>query len=191
MGQPAPAEAVDRAAAVRAALRRLVARNGFHGASMSAVARAAGVATGTAYVHYASKEDLVFAAYFELKRELGVAATRELDRSAPVEEWFVTLWLGMYRFLREEPDRARFLLQMEVSPYAERAHEAYMASEDDLLLAVANDPAMAASVVDLPPMVLYDLSLGSAVRLAAAEESLDDASLELVARQSWRAVSVV
>jgi AcrR family transcriptional regulator len=41
----------DRAAAVRAALRTLVAERGFHGASMGAVAREAGVATGTAYVH--------------------------------------------------------------------------------------------------------------------------------------------
>ena len=39
---------LDRAAAVRSALRTLVARNGFHGASMSAVADEAGVATGTA-----------------------------------------------------------------------------------------------------------------------------------------------
>ena len=41
-GQP-----IDRAAAVRSAMRALVARNGFHGASMSAVASEAGVATGT------------------------------------------------------------------------------------------------------------------------------------------------
>jgi Bacterial regulatory proteins, tetR family len=37
---------MDRAAAVRSALRTLVARHGFHGASMSAVASQAGVATG-------------------------------------------------------------------------------------------------------------------------------------------------
>jgi len=54
---------MDRAAAVRSALRTLVARHGFHGASMSAVAREAGVATGTAYTHYTSKDELVLAAY--------------------------------------------------------------------------------------------------------------------------------
>jgi AcrR family transcriptional regulator len=42
---------MDRAAAVRSALRTLVARNGFQGASMSAVADKAGVATATAYTH--------------------------------------------------------------------------------------------------------------------------------------------
>ncbi|MGZ4707901.1 MAG: TetR/AcrR family transcriptional regulator, partial [Acidimicrobiales bacterium] len=66
-GTRAAAPVVDRAAAVRAALRTLVARNGFHGASMSAVAAEAGVGTGTAYVHYASKDELVLATYLEVK----------------------------------------------------------------------------------------------------------------------------
>lgn len=53
----------DRPAAIRRALRDLVAGRGFRGASMSAIAESAGVATGTAYVHYASKKELVLATY--------------------------------------------------------------------------------------------------------------------------------
>jgi AcrR family transcriptional regulator len=100
---------VDRAAAVRAALRRLVARNGFHGASMSAVAAEAGVAAGTAYVHYASKDDLVLATYLEVKRDLGAAAVAGLDPSAPADARFLHLWHGVHRHLAADPDRARLL----------------------------------------------------------------------------------
>ena len=86
----------DRAAAVRAALRSLVARNGFHGASMNAVAREAGVATGTAYTHYASKDELVLATYRETKTALGLAVTADLDLApdAPAESRFRALWLA-------------------------------------------------------------------------------------------------
>ena len=56
---------------------------GFHGASIGAVAREAGVATGTAYTHYASKDDLVLAAYCETKAQLAAAAMNSLDDSAP------------------------------------------------------------------------------------------------------------
>jgi TetR/AcrR family transcriptional regulator, multidrug resistance operon repressor len=56
---------VDRSAAVRSALRTLVARNGFHGTSMSAVASQVGAAAGTAYIHYASKDESALAAYLE------------------------------------------------------------------------------------------------------------------------------
>ena len=57
----------DKAAAVRSALRRLVAERGLHGTAMAAVAAEAGVATGTTYVHYRSKDDRLVAAYLELK----------------------------------------------------------------------------------------------------------------------------
>ena len=106
----------DRAAAVRAALRTLVARHGFHGASMSAVAAEAGVATDTAYVHYASKEDLVYATYLELKQDLSAAATSRVDARASAERRFEQLWRGVHRHLSSDPNRARFLLQVETSP---------------------------------------------------------------------------
>ncbi len=63
----------DRPAAIRRALRDLVAERGFHGASMASVAKRAGVATGTAYVHYSSKEEVVFATYLEIKSDLAEA----------------------------------------------------------------------------------------------------------------------
>jgi AcrR family transcriptional regulator len=100
---------------MRAGLRRLVARNGFHGASMSAVAAEAGVAAGTAYVHYDSKDDLVLATYLEAKRELGAAAIADLDRSVPAAERFLHMWHRIHRHLAADPDRARFLIQVKES----------------------------------------------------------------------------
>ena len=43
-----------------------MAERGFRGTSMSAVAERAGVAAGTAYVHYASKDELIVATYVVL-----------------------------------------------------------------------------------------------------------------------------
>jgi TetR/AcrR family transcriptional repressor of multidrug resistance operon len=93
----------DRAAAVRAALRSLVARNGFHGASMSAVAREAGVGTGTAYTHYASKDELVLAAYCETKAALGQAVTAGLGPDLRADRQFRALWLACYRYSDANP----------------------------------------------------------------------------------------
>lgn len=185
----APAPTVDRAAAVRAALRRLVARNGFHGASMSAVAAEAGVGTGTAYVHYSSKDDLVLATYLEVKRQLGEAAVVDVDPVAPADERFRQLWLGIHRHLRTEPDRARFLLQVDSSPFARTAHEMAMAADGDPIMAVAAAPDLASQLVDLPFEVLYDLGLAPAVRLAAGDLDLDVVALDRVADACWRAIT--
>lgn len=182
-------KSLDRPAAVRSALRRLVARHGFHGASMSAIAREAGVATGTAYVHYASKDELVFAAYDELKRALGASCAPSLDPELAPQQRFEALWVAVYRFLSEDPEQAQFLCQMEASPYARLAHERFMANQDDPILTLARDPALLSELIELPQALLYDLSLGAAVRLAAGGEDLDAATLKILAGQAWRAIT--
>ena len=179
----------DRAAAVRRAMRSVVAEHGFHGASMSAVAREAGVATGTAYTHYASKDELVLAAYCETKAELGREATSAIDPESPPEQRFRTLWRAYHDYLVQHPDHARFLLQVEHSPYRGPAHAAAMADADDPMLTQVMKPDLAALLLPLPPDVLYDLALGPAVRLAANGEELTADQLEDIAAGCWRAVT--
>lgn len=180
---------VDRAAAVRAAMRRVVATHGFHGASMSRVAREAGVATGTAYVHYASKDELVLAAHLEAKAALGAAATAAVDRDAAPRERFTALWQAAFEHLLDHPEDARFLQQVEASPYALDAHAGAMAVEDDLLMAEVARPDMAAVLAPLPLEVLWDLGLGPAVRQAASGRPLAPEDRVVLARACWRAVS--
>jgi AcrR family transcriptional regulator len=180
---------LDRAAAVRQALRTLVAQRGFHGASMSAIAAQAGVATGTAYTHYSSKDEVVLAAYLETKAQLGAAATAELDPGASPAERFRSIWLASYRYLVGNPDHARFLLQVDSSPYRARAHEAAMAREGDPILEQAADPTMIAELLPLPLEVLYELGLAPPVRLAANGTELTGADLETAADACWRAIS--
>ncbi|MCP3976585.1 MAG: TetR/AcrR family transcriptional regulator [bacterium] len=179
---------IDRAALVRRALIELVADNGFRGTSMTAVADRAGVATGTAYVHYASKDDLVLAAYLEVKTDLGAAGIAAVDTATQPERRFRDLWLGIYEHLAADPSRARFLIQVEASPYAKQAHEAAMV--DDEMFATPALQDVVESLVDLPLTVLWGMAAGPAIRLAASDEAaLSRAALELVARGCWRSVT--
>jgi AcrR family transcriptional regulator len=179
---------IDRAAAVRDALRSLVARNGFHGASMSAVAREADVATGTAYTHYASKDDLVLAAYCETKAQLAAAAMGDLDENATPDAQFRSIWLATYHHLTANPEHARFLLQVDHSPYRGPAHQAAIAG-DDPLAAQAARPDIAARLLLLPLEVIYELGLSPAVRLAASGTPLTGGQLDEIAAACWRAIS--
>lgn len=181
---------LDRAAAVRRALRALVAQHGFHGASMSAVAAHAGVATGTAYTHYGSKDEVVLAAYLETKAELAAAATQGLDPAAGAAERFRSIWLATYRHLARNRDHALFLLQVDASPYKAAAHAAAMAGEGDALIAQAAKPDIAARLLPLPLEVIYELGIAPAVRLAAGEAELGDRELETIADACWRAITV-
>ena len=156
---------------------------------MSAVAAEAGVATGTAYTHYASKDELLLAAYRETKAELAAAATSDLDSSAGPAKRFELLWLSAYRHLAANREHALFLLQVDCSPYRDEAHEAALAVGDDPLLREAASPDIAARLLPLPLEVLYELGLAPAVRLAASGIELSDEELEAVADACWRAVT--
>lgn len=178
----------DRPAAIRKALRDLVAERGFHGASMGAVAKEAGVATGTAYVHYESKEELVYATYLELKAELGAAVLAGYDESAiPRERWRHVLTTA-YTFMAQEPERARFLTQLEESPFYEKAHSRLVAAGDPLG-EIARSEDLVDLLVPLPYEVIYTLSLGVAVRLIAAGVQLKPKEVELLVEATWRAVT--
>ena len=155
---------------------------------MGAVAKEAGVATGTAYVHYASKEELVYATYLELKAELSAAVLADFDGTTkPFEIWRHIL-TAAYRYLAAEPECARFLTQLEESPYYEEAHSRLMAS-GDLLYETAGAEEFASLLVPLPIEVIYALSFGVAVRLIAAGVQLKPDEVELLVEATWRAVT--
>lgn len=180
--------AADRADAIREALYALVAEQGLHGATMADLARRAGVATGTIYVHYADKDALIVAAHREVKRDLGRAATAGWDASQPPRDRFLSAWRRVHDHLVAHRDRARFLLQLEASPYARMTHD----EEDDVAqvwAAAARD--LRAQLVDLPDELLYTLAFGPAVELAAHElvAADDAATLDTVAAACWRAIT--
>lgn len=179
---------MDRPAAIRTALRDLVAERGFHGASMGAIAKVAGVATGTAYVHYESKDELVYATYLELKAELGSAVLADFDETADPPERWRQLLTKSYEFLAEEPQRARFLTQMEESPYYEEAR-ARLAAAGDPLAEIGQSGDFAALLIPFPHEVIYSLSFGVAVRLIAAGVRLEPHEIDLLVDATWRAVT--
>jgi len=180
---------IDRAAALRHAMRTVVARRGLHGASMNEIAREAAVAQGTAYVHYPSKEQLLIAAYLELKREMGLAACANIDRTATPHDRFIQIWLGVYRFLAHEPERAQFMSQIESSPYARVAHETGMAVPDDPMMAEAEALYAADVLAPLDLGSLYDLAFWPAIRRAATGDGIDEAAARPIAEACWRAIT--
>jgi AcrR family transcriptional regulator len=176
---------IDRAARVRRAIVELVAERGIHGTSMSQVAERAGVATGTAYVHYESKENVLIASFVEVKQRLGRAGVEGVESAGQPRAVFEAIWRRIHRCLEDDPAIAAFLVQFEASPLRARAHEAL--PDDDALSGIADN--LADSLVDLPSAVLYDLALAPALRLVASRSELTPGQLDLLVESCWKAVS--
>jgi AcrR family transcriptional regulator len=98
----------------------LVAREGMSAATTAAIAQMAGFAEGTLYRHFDSKDDLLIAAYREMKGSIFLEAARGVDPSLPPAERLKRTWLAIYAAYRSNLDAFRFGERFKESPLAER-----------------------------------------------------------------------
>jgi len=88
---------------------------GLAGLSIEAVARRAGVATGTVYTYFKGKEALLEALY--LKTKVGFAAVVVRDEGAPVRAAFAQMAGAYLDYAIDHSKELVFMSQMANSPY--------------------------------------------------------------------------
>jgi AcrR family transcriptional regulator len=98
----------------------IVARDGMAAATTAAIAAEAGVAEGTLYRHFGSKDDLLIAAYRQMKQEMFVDAAAEVDTSAPPPERLKRTWKAIYLAYRANRNAFAFGQRFAESALAER-----------------------------------------------------------------------
>jgi AcrR family transcriptional regulator len=75
----------------------LVEQTGLSGLTMAAIARQAGLATGTLYVYYKSKDELLTALYEQAKTATLARVMQGYDPEAPFRRSFQRMWLNLLR----------------------------------------------------------------------------------------------
>ncbi len=164
----------DKREALLAAALRLIARSGLHATPTSAVAREAGVAAGTLYLYFPSKEALVNALYLALEGEQHRAAMSGVDApGVDVDDPRAPLWRawhGLARWHLDHPEATRVLQQLRGSGIltAETRAAEQRAREDGL--ARFEEAIAAGQLRDLPVRAFWALYAGPIFALAEAAE---------------------
>ncbi len=166
----------------------LVAKNGFHGTSMSMVAKEAGVAIGTSYVHYASKEELVNQTYIWIKHQLADHVVPKTDLKLSAKEIYEAVWMSTYEYFSKNKEQAQYISQIEESPYFKQSHEQLEATGNPLTEILVH-PNLADALIELPLVAFGKLSIGVAISLAASNEKFSRQELSETMSASWRAIS--
>lgn len=100
----------DKRARILEAAIKVFAERGFHSATVAEIARAAGVADGTIYLYFKSKDDLLLRLFDEKMTELLAEARAELaqERTAPARlKRFIQLHLAL---VERNPELASVLI---------------------------------------------------------------------------------
>ncbi|MGS0756353.1 TetR/AcrR family transcriptional regulator [Roseateles sp. GG27B] len=85
----------EKARAIASATFALVEQTGLSGLTMAAIARQAGLATGTLYVYYRSKDELLADLYEQAKTSIAARLMQGDDPATPFRSRFQRIWTNL------------------------------------------------------------------------------------------------
>ncbi|TAE56578.1 MAG: TetR/AcrR family transcriptional regulator [Bacteroidetes bacterium] len=156
---PKPRDEMKVGQIYQAALK-VVLQEGFAGLKMKDVAQAAGLATGTLYIYFAHKEDLINALFVHLKQAKTHQVLSTYDPGDPFPVTFKKLWFSFFEISLREPERMIFIEQFARSPYLSAETKA---QGDQMLKPVEDILAWGIRqhiIVDLPTSLLVSQIMG-------------------------------
>jgi TetR/AcrR family fatty acid metabolism transcriptional regulator len=135
---------------------KVFARTGFHATRVSEVAKAAGVADGTIYLYFASKEELLVSLFEDRVRKLLVHMTKELpkEKDAPARlRAIIDLQLGLLEEERELAEVITVILRQSTRVMKELAAPHFTAYLDAIAKVIAEGQAAGQFRADISPNI--------------------------------------
>ena len=168
---------------------RLMAKEGLHHLSMHKLAKEAGIAAGTIYLYFKSKDELLAQFARRVFNKFVTAIEEGFDESQSFFEQYRKMWWNIWHFLQENPTILLNMNQYRSLPeFIEICKEIEHSCWDQFCL----KGQKANELADLDPHMLFLLSLKTAIVLASDIKFLGtavtDAMLESVIERSWRAI---
>ncbi|WP_353135236.1 TetR/AcrR family transcriptional regulator [Pseudopedobacter sp.] len=111
----------------------LIHQNGFHGTPMSQIAQRSGVAIGTIYHHFESKDELILALFKYCRGLITEYIFKDNHPDIDFKTRFFSIWLNFVEFYIKHPESLSFMDQFYSSPYLQRVLiEETMCGEDSV-----------------------------------------------------------
>ena len=120
MREPSP----DKQEAILATALALFTERGFFGTPTSLISKEAGVATGTLFFYFKTKEELIDTLYRRVKSEAAQAMNRGIDEETTARAKLLRLGHNAIGWGIENPKKLKFMEQFAHSPFVSTsAHE--------------------------------------------------------------------
>jgi TetR/AcrR family transcriptional regulator, repressor of fatR-cypB operon len=178
---------------LRAALE-LMAEQGFHGAPMAMIAEKAGVAAGTIYCYFKSRDVLITEVYREIEARITAYLQDGYGVEHPIRERFLHIATGLLRYFIAHPLDFRYLEQFHNSPYgaAFRRDKCLGKSDHNIYMELFEQGINERVIQDLPLIVLAALTFGPMISIMRDHTlgfvTLDDRLIEKIAASCWEAL---
>jgi AcrR family transcriptional regulator len=189
-----PPDRPDRHESIMEAALQCFVERGFHGTAIPQIARQAGIAAGTIYHYFESKEALVNALYRTWKTAIGQRVFTAFPQAAPSREQFRVMWHEMVSFAAEHPTAFAFIELHNHASYLDAESQAIDRNLKDFARAMIQRAQGEGLLKPLQAEVLMELVFGAFVGMMRAHwEGRFELSEEVIAaaeQACWDTVAV-
>jgi AcrR family transcriptional regulator len=183
----------DKRARLLAAALDLFETRGFDGVAVPEIAAKAGVAVGTVYRYFETKEALVNALYRLLKQSYNATVLAPVEPGLPTREIFSAYWQRMTAFARRNPHAIRFMDLHHHGAYLDDESRALSKTYAKAAESFVRDARARGDIRDLDPVMVVALMWGAAAGLtkfsASGSLTFDARTANEMEEALWRAIA--
>jgi len=185
----------DKRSDIMQAALDLIAEQGFHRTPMAEIAEKAGVAAGTIYRYFESKDLLINELHRELEGKIMKALQEGYLSGRPLRERFLYLLRELIRYFITNPFHFRYMEQYYNSPYGISLHRDKLLGKSgnhNILMDIFEQGIEQQVLKEFPKAVLFSLAFGPLISLMRDHILgfiiLDNPLIERVTEACWDAI---
>jgi AcrR family transcriptional regulator len=182
----------DKRSDIMQAALELISDQGFHGAPMAEIAEKAGVAAGTIYLYFPSKEVLICELHRELEEQIRTNLQEDYPIEQPLQARFLFLLSTLLQYFIANPLHFRYMEQYFNSPYGISMHRDKLLGKSgnhDILMDIFAQGVEQRILKDFPKAVLFSLAFGPLILLMRDHilgfVTLNDPLIQQITQACW------
>ena len=172
---------------------KLFVENGFHGTSTAKIARTAGVATGTLFHYFKTKEELINRLYLYTKESMFSLMREHFEVDNSLKENLKSLWSRFIYFSIRNSYKFQFILIFHTSPYITSLTKEQLEPQLDALLSVYKKGLHDKELKEVPFEIMVEYFWGNIISTInyfnKYPEKLDDENLNQAFELFWDGIS--
>lgn len=148
---------MDKRGQIINAALKLFVDNGFHGTATSKIAQEAGIANGTLFQYFKTKDELVIALYIHFKDELAEYVSKNTTDDADLKLNIKTQVLSSLYWALDNSTKFKFIQQFHTSPYIGQIEQEIIQKQVEPHLKLIQKGIVQGVIKPLPAELIYSL----------------------------------
>ncbi len=183
----------DKYALILKATVELIAKKGFYGTPISAVAKKAGVSVGIIYHYFKNKDDLIKQVNEQIMQKFANALLEGDSKQMAHKKRFLNLWKNMINYLITNPAEHTFIKQFSASPYAQSCYNQKQFEYFTNTIQLIEAGIKAKALKPLPVILIMETTFALSSALIELKTStgmkIDESFLTTTAQVAWDAIA--